>query len=354
MDLLILPGDGVGPEISQANETVLNALDDKFSLNLALEHADIGFTSLEKVGSTFPDSVIDKARKADGIILGPVSHADYPPREEGGVNPSGSLRMTLDLFANIRPSGAYEGIDCIASDMDLILVRENTEGFYADRTMFAGSGEMMPSPDLALAVRKISREGSRRVVEAACKIAMQRQKKLTIVHKANVLKLSDGLFLEAAEDVLRDYPEIMVRDEHVDAMAALLIREPGVFDVIVTTNMFGDILSNEAAELSGGIGLGGSLNAGFDHAAAQAAHGSAPELTGQDVANPVALMLSTSMLFEWLGQRNDNPAYIQAANTLAATIRNLLKSPKNRTQDLGGTLGTQAFAELLAKTLLAA
>jgi 3-isopropylmalate dehydrogenase len=352
MELLVLPGDGVGPEIAQANEIVLNVLNEKYALGLVLDHADIGFTSLEKTGSTFPDAIIEKARSADGIILGPVSHADYPPKEQGGVNPSGGLRMALDLFANVRPSTAFEGINCVAPDLDLILVRENTEGFYADRTMFAGSGEMMPSPDLALAVRKISREGSRRIVEAACKIAMQRQKKITIVHKANVLKLSDGLFLEAAGEVLKDYPEITADDEHVDAMASLLIREPARFDVIVTTNMFGDILSNEAAELSGGIGLGGSLNAGFDHAAAQAAHGSAPELTGQDVANPVALILSTGMLLKWLGQRRGRTEFIQAAATLSATIKSLLKSPKSRTPDLGGTLGTQAFATLLAKSIL--
>ncbi|MBL6958420.1 MAG: isocitrate/isopropylmalate dehydrogenase family protein [Rhodospirillales bacterium] len=351
MKLLILPGDGIGPELCQAAEKVLKALDTRFSLNLQFEHALIGFDSLEKNGSTLPDAVIEMARQADGVVLGPVSHADYPPKEQGGINPSGGLRMALDLFANIRPSVAFKGVDCLAPDMDLIIVRENTEGFYADRTMFAGSGEMMPDPDLALAVRKISREGSRRVVEAASKLALGRRKKLTIVHKANVLKLSDGLFLDAADEVLKDFPEIEADDEHVDAMASLLVREPGSFDVIVTTNMFGDILSNEAAELSGGLGLGGSINAGHEHAVAQAAHGSAPDIAGQDLANPVALIKSTGMLLDWLGQRHGRNDFGQAAAALDETVKGVLKTPESRTRDLGGVLGTKAFAALLAQTL---
>ena len=354
MKVLILPGDGIGPELCTATEIALKALDNKYALNLRYETDLIGFDSLKKKGSTFPSAVLDKAKQADGVILGPVSHADYPPKDQGGVNPSGALRIGLDLFANIRPSVALNGVECLTPDMDLIIVRENTEGFYADRTMFAGSGEMMPNPDMALAVRKISREGSRRIVEAACKLAVSRRNKLTLVHKANVLKLSDGLFLDAAAEVLRDFPQITVDDEHVDAMASLLVREPARFDVIVTTNMFGDILSNEAAELSGGLGLGGSLNAGHQFAVAQAAHGSAPELTGKDIANPVALIKSTGMLLEWLGQRNDQSSFIDAAACLDKAVNSLISKPHSRTQDLGGKLGTQAFAELLANTVSAA
>ncbi len=353
MELLVLPGDGIGPELCQATETVLSALSDKYLLDLSFDHAAIGFDGLKKHGSTFSDFVVDLARQADGVILGPVSHADYPPRDQGGINPSGGLRMALDLFANIRPSVAYRGVDCLAPDMDLVIVRENTEGFYADRTMFAGSGEFMPTPDLALAVRKISREGSRRVVEAACRLAMTRSKKLTIVHKANVLKLGDGLFLEAAQTVLKDYPEIVADDEHVDAMASLLVREPGRFDVIVTTNSFGDILSNEAAELSGGLGLGGSLNAGHDQAVAQAAHGSAPDIAGRDLANPVALIKSAGMLLDWIGHRAGEAACSEAAADLDATVRRLLERPEHRTGDLGGNLGTQAFAAHLAHSITA-
>ena len=351
MNLLVLPGDGIGPELCQATQSVLTALDERFSLNLEFDRAAIGFDSLEKQGSTLPEAVIDQARQADGVILGPVSHADYPPREQGGINPSGGLRMALDLFANIRPSRAVEGVDCLAPDMDLVIVRENTEGFYADRTMHAGSGEMMPSPDLALAVRKISRDGSRQIVEAACKLAMTRRRKLSIVHKANVLKLSDGLFMDAAAEVLKDYPEIESDDQHVDAMASLLIRQPGRFDVIVTTNMFGDILSNEAAELSGGLGLGGSLNAGHDHAIAQAAHGSAPEIAGQDIANPVALIKSAAMLLDWIGRRNHRSEFPQAATALNLAVDGLIKDRPHRTPDIGGRLGTQAFAALLAQSI---
>lgn len=347
MKFLLLPGDGIGPEIMTATEKTLSALDTKFGLGLALETRDVGEAALAKHGATVPEGLIDHARAVDAVILGPVDTAAYPPVAEGGINPSATFRRELDLYANIRPSRTRPGVPALV-DMDLVVVRENTEGFYADRTMFAGGGEFMPTPDLALAVRKITRQGSERVVRAACEIAMTRNKRLTIVNKSNVLKLSDGLFLKAAAAACADYPEVEVEEILVDAMASLLVRNPGDYDVLVSTNMFGDILSNEAAELSGGLGLAPSINAGDDLAIAQASHGAAPDIAGQDAANPAALVTSTAMLLDWIGRKTGNNVLVEAAAATEHAVDSLLADPATHTPDLGGKLGTEAYGDALA------
>jgi isocitrate/isopropylmalate dehydrogenase len=353
MKILLLPGDGIGPEIMTATEQALSALDDKFGLGLAFETRDIGVPALEKHGSTVPDGLIDYAKTVDAVILGPVDTAAYPPPDQGGVNASATFRRELDLYANIRPSRTRPGVPAL-TQMDLVVVRENTEGFYADRTMFAGGGEFMPTPDLALAVRKITRHGSERVVRAACELAMSRKKRLTIVNKSNVLKLSDGLFLDAARAVCTGFPDVEVEEVLVDAMASLLVRNPGDYDVLVSTNMFGDILSNEAAELSGGLGLAPSINAGDDYAIAQASHGAAPDIAGQDSANPTALMVSAAMLLDWLGRRAGNNVLVEAAAATERAVDALLSDNATQTRDLGGELGTAAFGEAVAKSIGAA
>jgi isocitrate/isopropylmalate dehydrogenase len=350
MKILLLPGDGIGPEIMAATEKALTALDTRFGFGIALETRDIGETALAKHGSTVPDGLIDHAQTVDAVILGPVDTAAYPAADQGGINPSATFRRELDLYANIRPSRTRPGVPALA-EMDLVVVRENTEGFYADRTMFAGGGEFMPTPDLALAVRKITRHGSERVVRAACEIAMNRSKRLTIVHKSNVLKLSDGLFLEAAATVCADYPEIEVEEILVDAMASLLIRNPGDYDVLVSTNMFGDILSNEAAELSGGLGLAPSINAGDDMAIAQASHGAAPDIAGQNAANPAALISSTAMLLDWIGRRSGNNVLVEAAAATERAVDDLLADTATHTPDLGGSMGTEAYGDVLASRI---
>jgi 3-isopropylmalate dehydrogenase len=331
---------------------VLEAADRRFGLGLTFEEAAIGFASLEREGTTFPPRVLELARAVDGVILGPVSHAEYPPASEGGINPSGGLRTGLDLYANIRPSRTLPGVPAAAAAMDLVLVRENTEGFYADRTMHAGSGEFMPTPDLAMALRKVTRSGSARIARAAGRIATARRQRVTIVHKANVLKLSDGLFLETAERVLgEEFAGLELDDQHVDAMASLLVRDPERFDVIVTTNMFGDILSNLAAELAGGLGLAASLNRGDEHAVAQAAHGSAPDIAGQDRANPTSLILSAAMLLRHLGERRGEAQLEAAATAIERAVELQLAEPAGRTVDLGGPLGTSAFGDALCARL---
>ncbi|HEX2725335.1 MAG TPA: isocitrate/isopropylmalate family dehydrogenase, partial [Beijerinckiaceae bacterium] len=292
--LLVLEGDGIGPEICAATREVLAAAARAAQLEIAYESATIGFAALRAHGSTVPPDFLARAKAADGVILGPISHNDYPPAAEGGINPSAELRTKLDLFANIRPARSRGGFPprC-GRPVDLVIMRENTEGFYADRSMHLGPGEMMPTPDLAIAVRKVTRLASTRIAEESFRLARRRRSKVTAVHKANVLRVSDGLFLECVREVARRYPDVAYDEKIMDAMAALLVRDASVFDVVVTTNMFGDILSDEASEIAGSLGLAPSLNAGAEHAVAQAQHGSAPDIAGQDRANPSSLIGST-------------------------------------------------------------
>lgn len=348
MKILVLPGDGIGPEITGATLKVLGRASEKFGLGLQWQVEEIGLEALKKRGSTLPDEVMEAARAVPGIILGPVDHLRYPPREKGGLNPSGELRVKLDLFANIRPAKSRMGVGLTGKPVDLVIFRECTEGFYADRNMYRGVGEFMPTEDMALAVRKVTARQCRRIARVAFEWARRRRRKVTAVHKANVLHISDGLFLREVRQVAKDYPDCQLEEVIVDAMAALLLRDPMRFDCIVTGNMFGDILSDEASELSGSLGLAGSVMAGDERCCAQAQHGSAPDIAGQDRANPTSLILSAAMLLEWLGTRHSRPEFGRAAQAIETAIDAVLKDPATRTADLGGTLGTQAFAAEVA------
>jgi 3-isopropylmalate dehydrogenase len=351
MKILILPGDGIGPEIMAATRVALDALNDKHALKLNFEEMAIGLTSLETEGSTLPDAVIAAIEEAHGTIVGPVDTVAYPPKEEGGINPSATMRKRFDLYANIRPSRARPGVPAVTPNMDLVIARENTEGFYADRNMFSGSGEFMPTEDTALSVRRITRQGTERIARTAFELAARRRNKVTMVHKANVLKVTDGFFRDTVRGVASDYPGIELDEVLIDTMTALLIRTPEAFDVVVTTNMFGDILSDEAAELSGGLGLGGSVNAGDDHALAQAAHGSAPDIAGKGIANPTALMVSVAMLLEWLGARHGHEDLGRAANAFNAAVVTALADPANHTPDLGGKASTADVGAAVAAAI---
>jgi isocitrate/isopropylmalate dehydrogenase len=344
LKVLVLPGDGIGPEIVGAAVLALTRLDETCGLGLAVDQADVGLSALAACGTTLPDAVWHKVRDADGIVLGPLSTYEYPPKEAGGVNPSAEFRTRLDLYANIRPSQTRPRPPSPARCMDLVLVRENTEGFYASRSMHQGGGEFMPDPDSAYALRKITRGASHRVARMAFELARTRRRKVMVVHKANVLKMSDGLFLRAVRETADSYQDVVLEEMLVDAAAAALVRQPGRFDVIVTTNMFGDILSNEAAELSGGLGLSPSLNVGESIAMAQASHGSAPDIAGTGGANPTGLMLSLAMLLDWLGRRHARADLVKAAKRLIEAIDHALADPTSRTRDLGGPLGTDQFA----------
>ncbi|MCR6485026.1 isocitrate/isopropylmalate dehydrogenase family protein [Amycolatopsis sp. OK19-0408] len=347
MKILVLPGDGIGPEITGATLEVLHALD----VGLDFETREIGHASLATSGTTLPADVLDRVPEADGVLLGPVGHYDYPPRSEGGINPSAELRTAFSLHANIRPCRSRPDLSILRKPMDLVLVRENTEGFYSDRNMYAGTGEFMPDPDLALSIRKVSAKACERVARTAFDLARGRRRKVTAVHKTNVVKLSDGLFLREVRKVAAEFPEVELEELIVDATAALLIRDPERFDVLVTTNMFGDILSDEASELSGSLGLGGSINAGDTICVAQAQHGSAPDIAGRGIANPTSLILSAAMLLDWRGHRDGNPALVEAGTLITEAVDATLDDPATRTRDIGGSLGTDAFADAVLSHL---
>lgn len=351
LKILILPGDGIGPEIMGAATEALESLDKRFGLGLSLEERAIGFDALKADGVTWNAATEDACRAADGVIMGPTDTAAYPPPEEGGVGPSASARKHLDLFANIRPSRSAPGAPALKTGVDLVIVRENTEGFYADRNMAFGSGEFMPTEDTALSVRRITRQASERIARVACAMAMERRKKVTVVHKSNVLKLTCGMFLETAEAVAREFPEIEIDECHVDAMASDLVRKPESFDVVLCSNMYGDILSNLAAEVTGGLGLAGSLNRGDDVSLAQAAHGSAPDIEGQGIANPGSILRSTAMLLSDLGRRRSDNALAAAAKALDDGVDAMLADAASRTVDLGGSVSTSEFGARLAKAL---
>jgi len=350
MKILVLPGDGIGEEITKATMAVLDVVNSRYSLGLEFYYKDIGFASLEKTGTTLPDEVLEEAKRSDGIILGPISHLDYPPRDQGGVNVSAAFRVKLDLYANIRPARTRPGLPGTHREMDLVIMRECTEGFYGDRNMVAGTGEFMPTHDMAMSVRKITAFACERIARRSFELACARRKKVTAIHKANCMILTDDLFLREVRKVAQEFPDVELDEVIIDAMTAHLVRNPERFDVVVATNFYGDILSDLASELSGSLGLAGSINAGDNLAAAQAQHGSAPDIAGQDKANPASLILSAAMLLNWLGARH-NSSFNDAATAIDAAIDAVLAEPDKRTADLGGPLGTRAFAAVVAEAL---
>ena len=351
MRILVLPGDGIGPEITSVAVDVLKAANEKFDLGLTFDYEDAGFVSLEKYGTTLREETLQKAKTYDGIILGTQSHADYPAPEKGGRNISAAFRIGLDLYANVRPARTRPFLQSNMREgksMDLVIMREATEGFYPDRNMSRGWGEVMPTPDMALSTRKITRHCSERIARRAFELAMKRKKKVTAIHKANSFHMTDGLFLECVRHVAKDFPEVVLDDLLVDASTAHLVRNPEQFDVLVATNFYGDIISDLASELSGSLGLAGSMMASDVSCCAQAQHGSAPGIQGQDIANPVSMILSATMLLAWMGEHHNAPALCQAATLIDAAVDVVLAEPASRTADLGGTLGCKAFGDRVA------
>lgn len=356
MRLMVLPCDGIGPEIMGATLNVVRAASAKFDLGLTFEEEISGFDSLKQHGITLREEVLERARtEFDGVILGTQSHMDYPPVAEGGRNVSAGFRIGLDLYANVRPARSRSFLPNKATDMDLVIMREATEGFYPDRNMFKGVGEMMPDPDMALSVRKITRQGSMRICREAFKLAMQRKKKVAAIHKANSFLMTDGLFLECFREVAKDYPEVETEELIVDAFAALLVRQPQNYDVVVATNFYGDILSDLASELSGSLGLAGSINANAETGlcCAQAQHGSAPDIAGKNVANPTSLILSAAMMLSWLGEQRGEPKLMEAGRAISDAVDAVIDDPAKRTRDIGGSVNTDAFGRLVADRLSA-
>lgn len=336
----VLNGDDIGHEIVPASVRIARAAAEAEGQAIDWVELPLGRTALDTHGHTMPPGTLDTLATLDGWILGPIGHRDYPKVPEA-VNPHPILRKHFDLFANVRPTRSYPGIGCLHDDVDLVIVRENNEGFQPDRNVHMGSGEFRPTPDLTISVRVISMEGSRKVARAAFEIAQTRRKRLTLVHKNTVFKLGCGMFVDGCREVAAEFPDVTVDEMMVDTMGMRLVRDPQNFDVLVTTNMFGDILSDVAAGLVGGLGMAPGLCIGQGSIAmAQATHGSAPDIAGKGIANPYAMIESTRMLFEWLGHRHALPESVAMAARMRRGIDRALADPAQRTKDILGT-GTQ-------------
>ncbi len=351
MKIIVIPGDGIGPETMSVAIDALEIVDKQFNLGLDLQHDIAGHDSLKKYGTTIHEGLLESVKSADGLILGPMATYDFKDESKGEINPSKFFRKSLDLFANIRPAKTYPGSGTQYKPLDLVVVRENTEGFYADRNVESGGSEMLITPDVVVSLRRITRPCCERIARAAFELAMTRKKHVTIVHKANVLRIGDGMFIDACHAVAREFPEVVVDDVIVDAMMAHVVRAPERYDVIVTTNMFGDILSDLTAELAGSLGLAASINAGTHYGMAQAAHGSAPDIAGQNIANPFSQVISASMLLAWYGQRKNKPAFIEASKALNEAVAQAIVAGE-ATRDVGGRLGTKETGQALSARLL--
>ncbi len=341
----ILNGDDIGHEIVPAAVAVTKAAAAKTGLEIDWRPMPIGRSALDTHGSTFPEGTMETLAKMDGFILGPIGHQAYP-KVPGAINPHPIMRKGFNLFANVRPTKSFPGLGAIHENIDLVIVRENNEGFQPDRNVVAGSGEFRPTEEMTISVRVITRTGSSRVARAAFEIARQRKKRLTLVHKNTVFKLGCGMFVEECYRVGKEFPDVTIDEVIVDTMAMRLIRDPQSFDVIVTTNMFGDILTDEAAGLVGGLGMAPGLCIGEGNLAmAQATHGSAPDIAGKGIANPFAMIESTRMMIEWLGHNRGIPQAVQAAAIMEKAIATALANPATRTRDIKGTADTKGMTE---------
>lgn len=351
--IALLAGDGIGPEVVGATHTVLAAVNEILShqgCDLELSWLPLGLAALPDHGSTLPAKTFAQLRECHGAVLGPVSTHEYALDQPGVVNPSKTLRKDLDLYANIRPVRSYRGLRAFHKDIDCVVVRENTEGFYSDRNLFQGDGEFQPERDLVLSIRVVSRRASLRIARAAFELARQRggRQRVTVAHKANVLRKGCGLFLDACRTVAAEFPDVAMDSFHVDALAMHLVMRPQDFDVIVATNLFGDVLSDLTAGLVGGLGLAPGLNAGEDLAVAQAVHGSAPDIAGRNIANPLAEILSAGMLLDWLAERHNSLPLVRAARAIRFAVEKVVEDGACLTPDLGGGSSTTDVARLVS------
>jgi 3-isopropylmalate dehydrogenase len=349
----VMLGDGIGPEIVPASVRVVDAaLAAAGAAPVDWAELPLGASAIAEHGSAIPATTLEALDGLDGWLLGPHDSAAYPEPYRSQLNPSGTLRKHFDLYANIRPARAFEGGTAIAPDTDLVIVRENTEGFYADRNTYAGTGEFMPTADVAICHGVFTRAAVERIARTGFELARRRRKKLTIVHKANVLQLTSGLFKRVCLEVAEGYPDVEVDDFHIDAMTVHLLRRASSFDVVVAENMFGDILSDMAGELAGSLGIAPSINASDDRCMAQASHGSAPDIAGSGLANPIAMILSAGMLLDWLGTRHGDEQAADAAVRVEAGVRAAVRGGVS-TRDLGGTASTEEFADAVVELITA-
>jgi len=336
--IALIPGDGIGPELTETTMHVLNAVREKFNLNLEFVELEAGDACHEKKGVALPKETIEAIRSSHVCLKGPVGEtaADVIVR----------LRMMFDLYANIRPIKSYPNVPCLRDDIDLVFVRENTEGLYK-------GFEFKLDEDTAVGLRVITRRGCERIVRKAFEMALKRNKKrrVTAVHKANVMRVTCGLFAEVCRKIAKEYPDVKFDEQYVDAASMRLIKEPQKFDVIVTTNMFGDILSDEAAQLAGGLGMAPGGNIGDEFAIFEPIHGSAPTRVGKHTANPCSMILAAKMMFDWLGEKYKDQKCSRAAEAIELGLIEALK--KNlAVPDLGGKLKTEEMGEAIGNEIM--
>ncbi|MGO4614651.1 isocitrate/isopropylmalate dehydrogenase family protein [Nocardia sp. 2YAB30] len=341
----LIDGDGIGPEVVRAARQVVDeALSAAGAQPVEWVPLSMGHRAIAEFGDPLPEQTLDALDGVDAWILGPHDNASYPAEHRAAVAPGGAIRKRFGLYANLRPARAFAGVHAATPDIDLVIVRENSEGFYADRNMFAGSGEFRPTPDIAMSVGVVTRAACERIAHQALRLAATRRKRVTIVHKANVLPMTMGLFRDVCYEIAQAYPDVEVDDEHVDAAAAHLVRAAADYDVLVTENLFGDILSDLAGELSGSLGLAASLNCSATKAMAQAVHGAAPSLAGHNRANPAALQLSSAMLLQWMATRDADRSLTHASERIERAVAATLEAGV-ATSDLGGLASTSEFTE---------
>ena len=327
-NIAIISGDGIGREVMNACEYLLDKLDLEFSF----KYGEAGFECFNNTGTTLPEETIKIANDSDAVLFGASTSTPGQP------SPIINLRKELNVYANIRPIKAYKGVDCIRDDIDFVIVRENTEGLYS-QVEYGDENQMT-------AERHITRKASERISKAAFNLCIKRgESKVTCVHKSNVLKKTDGVFKESFYKIANDYPQISAEDYYVDAMAMYLITQPQNFDVIVSSNLFGDILSDESAGLVGGLGLAPSGNIGDHNGLFEPVHGSAPDIAGKHVANPCSMILSASMMLDYLGEW-------ELSNDIKNAVEKVIADCKIRTPDLGGNASTIDVTKAIVKELI--
>jgi isopropylmalate/isohomocitrate dehydrogenase-like protein len=322
--ICVLRGDGIGKEVVEEAVRVLQSLPIEFEFT----YADIGYGCYLKKGDSLPQETLDKIEQSDSALFGAVT---TPPNIPNYSSPILRLRQKLDLYINLRPIKYYPLKDA-RKNVDLVIFRENTEGLYSGKEREEDDG------NTAITERVITRKASERIIRAAFEYALaNKRKKVTLVHKANVLRLSDGLFRKIGQEISEDYPDIEYNEMIVDAMAMRLIKDPENFDVIVTTNLFGDILSDEASMLSGGLGISASGNIGKSKSVFEPVHGSAPDIAGKNIANPIAAILAAKMMLEHLGEEDQ-------AKKIEDAVVDAIKNNK-LTPELGGNLKTKEVTD---------
>lgn len=336
--IALIRGDGIGPEQSEAAKKILELINDKSkSTRFDICEADAGDSALAKTGAALPQSTLDVVKKSQACLKAPVG--------ESAADVIIVLRRMFDLYANVRPAKSYPNIPSLSGMVDLVTVRENTEDVYL-------GWEFNADDNTVVALRVTSEKASRRIAEYAFRTAMNRgeKRRVVAVHKSNVLRKGDGLFSRICSEVSSKYPDVTFSQLYVDACAMNLIRNPEEFDVIVTTNLFGDILSDEAAQVVGGLGMGPAANIGESYALFEPVHGAAFDIAGKNVANPSSILLSAKMMLEWLSERNhDGDSAAEATRIEQAIIATLANGHK--TKDIGGRLSTTQFTQLVANAM---